>query len=209
VSASSAAIATPRIRRRARPRLIGVIAALSVVVALILAYVGSNVSASLTQNRLDTRFEAASARWAGLDPAARSALTYATGAPIARMAIPAIGLDAIVAEGATPSIMRGAPGHLPASATPGENGVAMITANRFGFGSFFLRLDRLEVGDEIVMQSAFGRTTYTVTEVHIVPADQLDLSTDSTDSVLVLFASSRLWGGSDRLVVRALADVRR
>jgi sortase A len=209
VSASTAAIAAPRIRRRARPRLIGLVAALSVVAALILAYVGSNVSASLAQNRLDRRFETASGRWAKLDPAARSALTYASGRPIARMVIPTIGLDAIVAEGATPSIMRGAPGHLPASATPGENGVAMISANRFGFGSFFLRLDRLEVGDDIVMQSAFGRTTYTVVEVRIVPAEQLDLSTDSTDRVLVLFASSRLWGGGDRLVVRALADVSR
>jgi len=65
------------------------------------------------------------------------------------------------------------------------------------------------VGDEIVVQSAIGRTTYTVTEVSVVPEDQLDLTTDSTDRVLVLFASNRLWGGGDRLVVRALADVRR
>ena len=39
--------------------------------------------------------------------------------------------------------------------------------------------------------------------------DELDLSANSTDRVLVLFASGQLWGGGDRIVVRALADVAR
>jgi sortase A len=209
VSASPLAVPLPRARRRARPRIVGLVAALSVLAVLVLSYVGTNVSASLRQRSLERRFDVAAAQWGKLDPLGRSSVTYAPGAPIARIAIAAIGLDAIVAEGATPSIMRGAPAHLASSATPGESGVALITANRFGFGSFFLRLDRLDVGDEIVVQSAMGRTTYTVTEVSVVPEDQLDLTTDSTDRVLVLFASNRLWGGGDRLVVRALADVRR
>jgi LPXTG-site transpeptidase (sortase) family protein len=194
------------LRRLARPRTAAIVASLSIVAALVLGYVGSNVWASMQQRTLQSRFDSAAARWSKLDPLGRSSVTYAQGDPVARIAIPAIGLDAIVAEGATPGIMRRAPGHLTASATPGENGVAIITANRFGFGSFFLRLGRLEVGDQIVTQSAIGRTTYTVVEVKVVPIDQLDLSSDSTDRVLLLFGSDRLWGGGDRLVVRALAD---
>jgi LPXTG-site transpeptidase (sortase) family protein len=201
--------ALPRARRRVRPRLVGVVAALAVVAAVVLAYVGSNVSASLHQRTLERRFDASAATWDGLDPLARSSLDYAAGAPVARLTISAIGLDAIVAEGATPAIMRGAPGHLPSSAVPGESGVALVTANRFGFGSFFLRLDRLDVGDEIVTQSAWGLTTYTVVEVSVISKDELDLTADSTDRELVLFASGRLWGGGDRIVVRALADVNR
>lgn len=206
MSASPVAIAAPRVRRPARPRTIAIVASLAVVVALIGVYVGSNAWASLQQNSMRKRFDVAAARWSRLDPLARSSVTYNDGDPIARIAIPSIGLDAIVAEGATASTMRRAPGHLPASATPGEDGVAIITANRFGFGSFFLRLDRLSVGDHIVTESAIGRTTFTVTQIDVVPADQLDLSTDSTDRVLMLFAGDRLWGGSDRLVIRALAD---
>ena len=206
MSAAPVAIAAPRVRRPARPRTIAIIASLAVVVALIGVYVGSNTWASLQQNSLRNRFNAAAARWEKMDPLARSSVTYAEGDPIAHIAIPSIGLDAIVAEGATAGIMRRAPGHLPASATPGESGVAIITANRFGFGSFFLRLDRLSVGDQILTQSAIGRTTYTVTQIDVVPSDQLDLTTDSTDRVLMLFAGDRLWGGSDRLVIHALAD---
>jgi len=183
-----------------------VVVAVSIAALLIVGYVGTNVWASVQQRRLQSRFDAAAAGWAKLDPAAQSAVTFAPGDPVARIVISSIGLDAIVAEGATSGVLRRAPGHLPSSATPGENGVAIITANRLAFGSFFLRLGRVSVGDTIVTQSVFGRTTYTVVDVQVVPADQLDLSTDSTTRALVLFASDRLWGGSDRLVVRALAD---
>ena len=206
MSASPVAIAAPRVRRPARRRTIAIIASLVVVVALIGVYVGSNAWASIQQDSLRKRFDVAAARWEKMDPLARSSVQYTEGAPIARIAIASIGLDAVVAEGTTTSVMHRAPGHLVSSATPGESGVAIITGNRFGFGSFFLRLDRVSVGDKIVTQSAIGRTTYTVTQIDVVPADQLDLTTDSTDRVLMLFASDRLWGGSDRLVIHALAD---
>jgi LPXTG-site transpeptidase (sortase) family protein len=201
------AIDAPAARRarRAPPRIAIVIAVVSVIALLVVSYVGSNVWASVRQNGLERRFDAAAERWAKMDPVAQSQVTYAHGDPVARLVIPSIGLDAIVAEGATTSVMRGAPGHLPASATPGENGVAIITANRFGFGSFFLRLDNLEPGDRIVAYSALGTTTYQVDTVEVVPSDQLDLGVDSAERVLVLFGSGRLWGGSDRIVVRALA----
>jgi sortase A len=207
VSASPAAIRVPAARRarRARPPRALVIGVVSVVALLVVAYVGSNVSASISQRGLERRFDAAAARWETLDPVARSSLTYAQGDPIARLAIPSIGLDTIVVEGATPALMRRGPGHLPASVTPGENGVAIITANRFGFGSFFLRIDRLSPGDRITAFSALGTTTYQVDSVRLASQDSMDLTVESTERVLVLFGSSRLWGGSDRIVVRALA----
>jgi sortase A len=207
VSASSAAIRAPATRRarRVRPPRALVIGALSVVALLVVAYVGSNVWASISQRGLERRFDAAAARWSKLDPVARSSLTYAPGAPIARLVIPSIGLDTIVVEGATPAIMRTGPGHLSASATPGENGVAIITANRFAFGSFFLRIDRLSPGDRITALSAIGTTTYQVDSVRLSSPDAMDLAVDSPERVLVLFGSGRLWGGADRIVVRALA----
>ena len=110
-------------------------------------------------------------RWAPLDPMERSSIAFATGDPVARLIAPDIGLDVVVAEGATPSVMRRAPGHLPGSATPGEQGVAMVTANRFGFGSFFSRLGRPDRSAIASSRSpSLGRTTYTVVEVRSVPA---------------------------------------
>lgn len=205
MSATSAAIPIRAARRRLRPRLAALVAAGSLVVALVGAYVGTNVWASIQQNSLESRFDHAAAAWEALDPVERSAVDVAQGDPVARLEIPSIGLGAVVIEGATPALMRRGPAHLPGSATPGDQGVAIVTANRFAFGSFFLRLDRLEIGDRIVTQSPVGRTTYTVVEMRVVPADRLDLATDSTERVLMLFASARLWGGGDRIVVRAVA----
>ena len=184
----------------------GLIVAGVILAALVLGYVGTNVYASLGQRDLTGRMDDAIAKWASLDPLARSSVAYGTGDPVARLLAPAIGLDVVVAEGATPAVMRRAPGHLPGSVTPGAEGVAIVTANRLGFGSFFSRLGNLAEGDQIVTQSALGRTTYTVIEVRTVSADRLDLTTDSTQRVLVLFGSARMWGGPDRLVIRAVAE---
>lgn len=184
----------------------GLIVAGVVTAALVLGYVGTNVYASFGQRGLDRKMDAAIAARASLDPLARTSVAYGTGDPVARLMAPAIGLDVVVAEGATPAVMRRAPGHLPESATPGAEGVAIVTANRLGFGSFFSRLGNLAEGDRIVTQSALGRTTYTVIEVRTVSADRLDLTTDSTQRVLVLFGSARMWGGPDRLVIRAVAQ---
>ncbi|HJR18176.1 MAG TPA: sortase, partial [Actinomycetota bacterium] len=176
-----------------------------VVASLVATYIATNVYASLAQRTLDGRMADALERWAPLDPAERSSIAFASGDPVARLVAEDIGLDVVIAEGATPSVMRRAPGHLPGSATPGEQGVAIVTANRLGFGSFFARLSSLDAGDRIVTESVFGRTTYTVMEVRTVAAERLDLATDSNDRVLMLFGSARLWGGPDRIVVRAVA----
>lgn len=205
MSASSAAIELPTASTRRSLRVPLLITVFAIVGALVASYVGTNVYASFAQRDLGRRMDALLERAAAMEPIQRSSLTYSAGDPVANLAIPAIGVDVVVAEGATASAMRRGPGHLAGSAVPGENGVAIITGNRFGFGSYFLRLDRLQVGDEIVTQSALGRTTYTVMEVRVVAADRLDLATDSPERVLVLFGSSRLWGGPDRVVIRAVA----
>jgi len=206
VSAPSAVLRLPIVRRRRFPVRAAALVAGALALALVGSFLASNVYSSLAQRSLAARWDVAARRFAAMDPVERSALTYRAGDPVARIQIPSIALDTVVIEGATPGTMRRGPGHLPGSATPGDEGVSIVTANRLGFGGFFQRLDHLSVGDEIVVQSAFGRTTYTVIEVRTVPADRLDLSTESSDRVLVLFGNARLWGGPDRLVVRATAE---
>jgi sortase A len=206
VSASPAVLKMPAARTVRSLRVPLVITAVAIGAALIASYIGTNVYASLAQRDLGRRMDALLERAATMEPLQRSSISYALGDPMARLEVSSIGLDVVVAEGATAAAMRRGPGHLAGSAVPGEEGVAIVTGNRFGFGSYFLRLDRLEVGNRIVTQSALGRTTYTVIEVRVVSADRLDLATDSSERVLVLFGSSRLWGGPDRVVVRAVAE---
>jgi sortase A len=205
VTTPSAVLRLPVPRRRRFPARPFAVAAGALAIVLVGSFIGSNVYASLAQRGLASRWDSAERRYEAMDPVARSAIAYRAGDPVARIQISSIRLDAIVLEGATPGAMRRGPAHLAGSATPGQDGVAVITANRFGFGGYFAKLGHLGIGDQIVVQSAIGTTTYTVIEARVVTADQLDLSTDSSQPVLVLFGNAHLWGGGDRLVVRATA----
>jgi LPXTG-site transpeptidase (sortase) family protein len=123
------------------------------------------------------------------------------GDPIADLAIPSLGLDAIVAEG--PSSERRAPVHLATTALPGYPGLAAVEAGRLGYGSFFGSLDRLQTGDEIDVRTVAGVVRYEVTDVSIVDPSSIDLTSDGDAPVLVLIAPSSRIGGGLRLVVRA------
>ena len=54
----------------------------------------------------------------------------ARGAPVARIVIPAIGVDEVVVEGVDQDQLAAGPGHLPRSALPGDSGNAVISAHR-------------------------------------------------------------------------------
>lgn len=185
--------------RRGAPRALVLVAA--VAIAGIGAYAGTNVSASLAQRDLRERWAAAVAAAQDAGGAAIATRTFAPGSPVARLVVPAIKLDLVVVEGGNGH--RG-PAHLPASAVPGSFGVAVITAGRFGFGNFFLGLERLRVGDEIVVEDLSGARTYRVTEVRTVPSARLTIGEDSNDRVLELVGAARVWG-DDRILVRAVA----
>lgn len=204
MTAAAESLAIPRPRhRRARTAA----AALALPVALLLAFVATNVYASLAQRGLDARWAGLLAEARGLTPVEIAARATALGDPVARLRIPSIGLDAVVVEGASPAEMRRGPAHLPGTPLPGEDGVAAITANRFGFGGFFSDLERLAPGDRIVVETLRGPMTFTVQSADVVPVERLDFDTEATQPVLLLFASARRWGGGDRLVVRAYRAV--
>ena len=78
MSASPAVIAVPAVHRRVRPRVAIVVVVASMIGVLVAGYVGTNVWASIQQRHLAARFDAASARWAKLDPAGRSSVTFTT-----------------------------------------------------------------------------------------------------------------------------------
>lgn len=201
MSATAAVMAAGRRRTRRAGR--AWLVALALPALLVGAYVTTNVQASLAQRDLRDRWEATLEATRGIDPVAAARHRYAPGDPVARLVVPAIGLDAIVVEGADPTEMRRGPAHLPLSAIPGEDGIAILTGNRFGFGGFFADVDRLRPGDRIRVETIAGAHTFVVRSVDVVPVERLDLRTTGTGPALVLFASARRWGGADRIVIRA------
>lgn len=197
---STAAVALPM--RRARRRSPRVLAAV-IPAALVGAFLASNLQASLAQRTLRQQWAKSVADARDLSPIDLARRTYARGEAVARLHIPAMALDAVVVEGADPAQVRRGPAHLASSPIPGEDGMAVITGNRLGFGGFLGDLDRLRIGDRIEVETLAGPVTFIVSSVDVVSADQLDLTSTGTRPMLMLFAGAKRWGGGDRIVVRA------
>jgi sortase A len=85
------------------------------------------------------------------------------GQPVAVLNIPAIGLrNAVVVEGTTSRDLALGPGHVRASALPGEVGWSFIYGKVATFGAPFAHLMQLQVGDVITVADGQGIAKYRV-----------------------------------------------
>lgn len=123
--------------------------------------------------------DAARSRWAEIEAqravaGARAAISpgsnwaTARGIPVARLVIPRIGLDEVVVEGVGDAELRAGPGHMTASALPGERGRSVISAHR---DRHFHPLGKVVAGDTILTESRMGKLAWRVTRIRVVNAD--------------------------------------
>jgi sortase A len=99
------------------------------------------------------------------DPGLRAAFvsgSVADGAALSRIRIAAIGLDAIVVEGTTPEALRAGAGHYRETPMPGELGNVGIAGHRTTYGKPFNRLDEVEPGELIQLETPLQVLTYEV-----------------------------------------------
>jgi sortase A len=148
---------------------------------------------------------------AGADPGATPPTSQAAPAPplpaegdaLARLQIPAIGVDKIVVEGVQVADLKKGPGHYPGSPLPGQPGNAAIAGHRTTYGAPFNRLDELEAGDEILVDTVQGSFRYLVREQLIVEPDQIEVLDDYGDDRLTLTACHPKYSAQQRIVIVA------
>lgn len=100
-------------------------------------------SAQVIQRPLEDHFESEEFR------VAYEAGTLEEGGPLTKIVIPAIGVDALVVSGTSPSALRAGAGHYPSTPLPGMLGNVGIAGHRTTYGKPFNRIDELPVGAEI------------------------------------------------------------
>lgn len=86
----------------------------------------------------------------------------ALGTPVALVQAPAIGLDEVVFEGTTSSVLADGPGHRRDTVLPGQTGVAIVVGRRAGYGGPFAHLADLRSGDAITVTTGQGVHEYRV-----------------------------------------------
>jgi sortase A len=129
------------------------------------------------------------------------------GAPVGRIRIPAIGVDKIIVQGVSLIQLRSGPGHYPETPLPGQRGNAAIAGHRTTYGAPFHRLDELQPGAEIFVETVQGEFIYEVLDpphLIVVPTDVWVLDKNPDHKVmLTLTACHPKYSARERIVVRA------
>jgi len=143
-----------------------------------------------------------------LDTAAQSPWPWADTFPVARLRVPARGVDTFVLEGAHGQALAFGPGHLSASAEVGAIGNSVIAGHR---DTHFRFLERLVPGDVVMFDLPRGRTVryvvaraYVTDEHDVAPLAQSDSARRLTLITCYPFDALRA-GGPLRYVIEAHA----
>lgn len=87
------------------------------------------------------------------------------GEPVARIEIPAIGVDAIVVEGTSSGTLTEGPGHRRDTCLPGQAGASVLMGRAAAYGGPFRRIQELVPGETISVVTGQGEHIYEVIRV--------------------------------------------
>ncbi|MGH2723552.1 MAG: sortase [Actinomycetota bacterium] len=188
-------------RRRPVPRrVIGTLSVLMLVagVALFAWPFATNLWSDWKQARLADGFGSPEHRRAYITR------TIEPGDALTRIAIPRLGVDAIVVQGTTLSALQAGAGHYEHSALPCEKGNAAIAGHRTTYGKPFADVDELEAGDRIILETPVGRCTYEVKgSPWITAPTDFGVVARKKGSLLTLTTCHPPGSAAERLIVRA------
>jgi sortase A len=187
-------------------RNIGVIVLLFVVWQLW----GTSISQHHAQNQLKAQFDAAvrthhppvPTAAGSLIPASKSFPPPADGSVVARLQIPAIGVDQYVVEGTTSGDLSKGPGHYLGTALPGQAGNVAIAGHRTTHGAPFNGLGHLVTGDRIILTTTWGEhLTYTVSGTpQVVSPGDVGVLNYFGDDRITLTTCNPEYSSSQRLI---------
>jgi sortase A len=124
-------------------------------------------------------------------------------AMIGRVAIPRLGLQAIVREGTDAGTLERSVGHVPFTALPGESGNVAIAAHR---DTFFRGLGQIRPDDVITFSTLQGRYRYQVEYTRVVSPKDVSVVAPTHDAELTLitcYPFHYIGSAPNRFIVRA------
>jgi sortase A len=107
---------------------------------------------------------------------------------IGRIEIPKLGVSENMFEGIELSVLDKGPGHWPDTAMPGEVGNMVIAGHRVSHTHPFLRINDLEVGDEVFVSTDGKKYRYEVTGNEIVDPSAVRIVEPTPTATATLFA---------------------
>jgi sortase A len=171
---------------------------------------GNSAKVQAEQNSLD---DALAQQWADPTVAPSAPGPKAPAAPgknlVGRMYIPKLDKQWVVVNGVTPKDIRYAPGHYPDTALPGQVGNFSVAGHRIR--KIFWRLDEMNDGDVIGVETRDKWYVYRVTRVHVVQPSAVEVVAavpnkprqKAKKAMLTLTTCNPKFNNYERLVVHA------
>ena len=125
------------------------------------------------------------------------------GAAVGRLEIDRIDAGFVLVNGTADDDLRKGPGIYDDVPFPGAPGTTAIAGHRTTYGAPFRRIDRLERGDEVIVEMPYGRFTYEVEKTRIVAPTEVSVIERVGFDRLVLSACHPLYSAAQRIVVFA------
>lgn len=119
--------------------------------------------------------------------------------------IPKINVDAEITEGDDANALNKGMWRRPNTSTPENGGNTVITGHRFMYNAgpkTFYHLDKLEVGDKFVVFWEGEEYYYEIFDTLVVNPDQVEIETNTDDSIVTLYTCTPLGTSKNRLVVK-------
>jgi LPXTG-site transpeptidase (sortase) family protein len=120
---------------------------------------------------------------------------------IARLVIPAAGVDEVILKGISGSQLADGPGWYPTSSAPGMTGNVAIAGHRTTHGAPFGDLDDLKPGDRMVLSTFEMDITYAVASVTIVDPRRTEVVANTSDNRITLTTCHPKFSDRQRLIV--------
>jgi len=121
-----------------------------------------------------------------------------------KITIPKIEIEWIVNEGTDLKTLKKGPGHIIETVLPGEIGRCVISGHRTTYGAPFNKIDLLEIGDLIYLETKNGFLfTYSVTGTQVVRPEDVYILKGTIKKELLLTSCEPKFSGARRLVIFA------
>lgn len=122
---------------------------------------------------------------------------------IALMKIPKIDQKVAVIEGVELKDLKKAVGHFIGTAFPGEEGNFAVAGHRsYTFNEYFNRVNELEIGDDIIVETPEMEFTYTIYDIFEVTPDKIEVIEKVDDKIAITTLVTCTKDGKNRIIIR-------